>query len=117
MSLLNLTGVLSGGQGTRFVLADTDKLHRKLAEMSKRIRQLEDALQIEHAGRSNSPHPLLSEDLLMIKAGLDAPSGQEVRATAPEEEDVRQALGVLTLSDNNAVRWLGASGSEVRPLL
>ena len=56
----------------RYVLADTEKLHSTLSEMSRRIRQLEDALQISHASVSTAPHPLLSEEQLAIKYGSDA---------------------------------------------
>ena len=54
----------------RFVLADTEQLHRKIAEMSERIRQLEDALAIFQAGISSERHPLLRDELLTIKKQL-----------------------------------------------
>ena len=113
--LTTLIGILSAGQGTRLVLADSDKLRGKLAEMAKRIRQLEDALQIEHAGRSTSPHPLLSQDQLMIKTRIEGTGPTEESKDLPEEEGLRQAFGVLALSEDNTVRWLGVSGSEVFP--
>ncbi|KAH9981574.1 hypothetical protein BJV74DRAFT_80411 [Russula compacta] len=58
-------GSLVTGQGTRFVLADTDRLHNKITEMSARIRQLEDALAVLHSSVSHDthPHPLLQRDL------------------------------------------------------
>ncbi|KAG1892573.1 hypothetical protein F4604DRAFT_1875883 [Suillus subluteus] len=65
-------GSLSTGQGTRFVLADTEHLHRTIVEMGQRIRQLEDALSIFQAGVSEEVHPLLIEDLLSIKFGPEA---------------------------------------------
>lgn len=131
------SGVLSGGQGTRcrsntrplrpcifsadpwfahrFVLADTEKLHDKLAEMSKRIRQLEDALQVAHAGRSTSPHPLLADHLLAVKRGIDAPDARAGNDEEKEvEEDIVGAFGTLTVTDSGSMRFLGASGSEVR---
>ncbi|KZT25731.1 hypothetical protein NEOLEDRAFT_1064791, partial [Neolentinus lepideus HHB14362 ss-1] len=42
-------GSLSGGQGTRLILADTETLHRKITQLSERVRQLEDALAIMQA--------------------------------------------------------------------
>lgn len=59
-------GSLITGQGTRFVLADTEKLHQKIAHMSDRIRQLEDALAILQSTVSKEPHPLLDRELLKL---------------------------------------------------
>lgn len=49
-----------------FVLAATEHLHRRIARLSGRIRQLEDALSALHAKHSTNdePHPLLHEDLI-----------------------------------------------------
>ena len=51
---------------SRFVLAATEHLHRRIARLSGRIRQLEDALSALHAKHSTNdePHPLLHEDLI-----------------------------------------------------
>ena len=55
-----------------FVMAATDHLHRRMAKMSERIRQLEDALSILHNrttdADSHEPHPLLRDEFLSIKA-------------------------------------------------
>ncbi|KIY71266.1 hypothetical protein CYLTODRAFT_390655 [Cylindrobasidium torrendii FP15055 ss-10] len=109
-------GVLSAGQGTRFILADTDKLHRKIADMSTRIRQLEDALAIMHATQHSTRHPLLHDDLLKIKFGAEAPL-EHRESSAPKPVEGRQesldALGTLTLSDSGSTRYFGRSaGSE-----
>ncbi|KAH7922442.1 hypothetical protein BV22DRAFT_1037465 [Leucogyrophana mollusca] len=104
-------GSLSTGQGTRFVLADTEHLHRKIAEMGQRIRQLEDALAIFQAGVSSEVHPLLVEDLLAIKYGPEAP-----KSPAPGEDNVSvpiDALGTLTIGDGGESKYFGRSaGSE-----
>ncbi|KAI5123022.1 hypothetical protein M0805_007643 [Coniferiporia weirii] len=108
-------GSLASGQGTRFVLANTDKLHSKLLEMSKRIRQLEDALQIAQALMSSEPHPLLFEDLLSIKAGVDIPSGDEhVKLEENHEEDPEMSaeFGNLTIAEQGEARPAGCPGSE-----
>ncbi|KAJ7064791.1 hypothetical protein C8F01DRAFT_983201 [Mycena amicta] len=54
-------GILSAGQGTRFILADTDELHAQIAAMSQRIRQLEEALAILQGAVSADRHPLLAQ--------------------------------------------------------
>jgi Fungal Zn(2)-Cys(6) binuclear cluster domain len=126
-------GSLTTGQGTRcvwilldcvrgvfilfirFVLADTEQLHRKIAEMGQRIRQLEDALAIFQSGVTNETHPLLREELLGVKFGpeVQTPADSEpVRDTVAESMD---ALGTLTIGDDGESKYFGRSaGSEVR---
>ncbi|KAJ7457889.1 hypothetical protein FB451DRAFT_1274505 [Mycena latifolia] len=103
-------GILSAGQGTRFILADTDQLHSKIAEMSQRIRQLEEALAILQGLVSNERHPLLAGDLLSIKFAAEAPK----RSDPPERQDpVFDALGTLTLGNAGEVKYFGRSaGTE-----
>lgn len=90
----------------RFILADTDKLHRKILEMSRRIRQLEDALQIAQLSLT---HPLLSEELLAIKGGVEI-----VEDVSEENSNVETlpSIGSLTISERGE-RFLGRTGSEV----
>ncbi|KAF6760915.1 fungal-specific transcription factor domain-containing protein [Ephemerocybe angulata] len=57
-------GSLSTGQGTRFVLAATEHLHKRISKLSNRVRQLEDALATLQAKHSSEPHPLLHADLI-----------------------------------------------------
>ena len=98
----------------RFILADTDQLHRKISEMSERIRQLEDALAIFQAGISHERHPLLRDELLSIKFG------PEVRRTVDDEHQRDlvstsiDALGTLTIGEHGETKYFGRSaGSEV----
>ena len=98
----------------RFVLADTEQLHRKISEMSERIRQLEDALAIFQAGISSERHPLLRDELLTIKFG------PEVRRTVDDEHSRNvlsqtiDALGTLTIGEHGETKYIGRSGgSEV----
>ncbi|KAG6890157.1 hypothetical protein C0992_002962 [Termitomyces sp. T32_za158] len=110
--------ILSAGQGTRFILADTDQLHKKIAEMSHRIRQLEDALAILQSTVSDQRHPLLEDDMLKVKFGPEAHNGQH--PPSPENVDQSQrsapsidALGTLTLGNSGDVKYFGRSaGSE-----
>lgn len=50
------------------MLANTEAYHEKISEMSERIRQLEDGLAEVH---QDIPHPLLREDLLLIKVPVE----------------------------------------------
>lgn len=99
--------------------------------MSKRIRQLEDALQIEYGIRATGKHPLLDDHLLLVKKGLDNtvdpanPTNLATKSrvgekregeTDNDEQDLVNAMGVLSVSEGGATRYIGASGSEVRLL-
>jgi len=98
------------GVPSRFILADTDLLHRKIAQMSCRIRQLEDALAILQATVSDQPHPLLKEDLLKIKFGSESivPGSSSIDEEA--ESKVLDALGTLTMEVSGESRYYGRSG-------
>lgn len=101
-------------------MADTEQLHRKIADMSHRIRQLEDALAILQSTISDERHPLLQDELLKVKFGPEVVDG---RQTSPVESEptVTQsidALGTLTLGDAGEMKYFGSSaGSEVRQLM
>ncbi|KIK61336.1 hypothetical protein GYMLUDRAFT_42922 [Collybiopsis luxurians FD-317 M1] len=111
-------GVLITGQGTRFVLADTEKLHEKIAQMSDRIRQLEDALTILHSATGETePHPLLDRESLKIKSSLElhAAIQNESRIKEEELEDSQyiDAFGTLAIREDGASTFYGRSaGSE-----
>lgn len=101
-----------------FILADTDQLHHKIAEMSHRIRQLEDGLAILQASVSSERHPLLTDDLVKIKFGPEAPRSVEVISSKDSTEKVTvesiDALGTLTLNSDGEMRYFGRSaGSQV----
>ncbi len=123
-------GSLATGQGTRcvcdpfedsfnalicfhrFVLAATDHLHRRIAKMSERIRQLEDGLSITQSRVSTEQHPLLRDELLSLKVDKAEdmpPEGDE------EQVDGIDAFGALSITDRGISRFFGASGgTEVR---
>ncbi|KAH9839733.1 uncharacterized protein C8Q71DRAFT_744044 [Rhodofomes roseus] len=91
-------GSLATGQGTRFVLAATEHLHRRIAKMSERIRELEDALTIVQAKCSDQPHPLLSEgDAHLVKQ--DSPMAEQIPSGSRNMID---SFGMLSLSDHGA---------------
>ncbi|RDX52322.1 hypothetical protein OH76DRAFT_207245 [Lentinus brumalis] len=115
-------GSLTTGQGTRFILADTDRLHRKIAEMSDRIRQLEDGLAILQSSVTREPHPLLAPNFLKIKSGLELHVAAEGTSLEPlnehdaeseEEPPYIDAFGTLAVRDDGAATFYGRSaGSE-----
>ncbi|EJD41354.1 hypothetical protein AURDEDRAFT_138647 [Auricularia subglabra TFB-10046 SS5] len=111
-------GSLIPGKSNRFILADTKQLHERIEELSNRIRELEKALEAAHA--SPSPHPLLSEELLRLKAPLQTslelndPTRWASSTPAPTPEDQNdKLLGTLTIDPSGASTFFGpAAGSE-----
>ncbi|KAI0296024.1 fungal-specific transcription factor domain-containing protein [Russula brevipes] len=96
-------GSLTTGQGNRFVLASTQELHEKITELCARVRDLEDGLRTSHALNSSEPHPLLSDELLRVKAPLqrEAPPRNQTTINQQEEEnnpDVIDSFGTLAIN-------------------
>ncbi|KAL4061907.1 fungal-specific transcription factor domain-containing protein [Scleroderma citrinum] len=109
-------GSLATGQGTRFVLAATEHLHRRIAKMSERIRQLEDALGELHAKGSTEPHPLLRPDLVGANRqdeGGPLPPDDPVFVDNPSE--LPEAFGTLSITDSSDTpRFFGpTAGSHI----
>ncbi|KAF9232449.1 fungal-specific transcription factor domain-containing protein [Melanogaster broomeanus] len=106
-------GVLATGQGTRFVLAATEHLHRRIAKMSERIRLLEDALGELQSQRSTEPHPLLRDDLLGVNQKDDEPSIPSDESGAPSHPlEVLDAFGTLSITDHGISRFFGPTGGS-----
>ncbi|KAJ7743140.1 fungal-specific transcription factor domain-containing protein [Mycena metata] len=112
-------GSLTTGQGNRFVLASTQELHEKISELANRVRELEDALRSSHSHLTSEQHPLLSEELLRIKAPLqrevpafrNQPSGNAIK----EEEhnpDVVDAFGSLSISLSGGAKYFGTTANS-----
>ena len=90
---------------SRFILAGAEQLHDKIFELSDRVRQLEDALEVLQSSVSTQPHPLLAPDLLKIKTSQDLygssntqlpPSNSDSPAT--KDENLQQSVGALSLN-------------------
>ena len=99
------------------MLASTQDLHEKIAELSNRVRELEDGLRSSHAMHSADTHPLLSEDLLRIKAPLQRENLSIATNGNPDEPggDVVDSFGSLSISDTGRTNYFGqATSSWVR---
>lgn len=108
-------GKLSTGQGTRLILADTDALHRKITQLSERVRQLEDALGIMQAAVSQERHPLLRDELLKVKFWPEVTQDDEAQpqAESPGVADTALELGTLSIGENGDAKYFGRSaGAE-----
>lgn len=110
------TGTLSNGSGKKLVISDTGTLHQKVEEMGQRIQELEEALREFQASTSKEPHPLLRQELLVIKypSGMSLPSTQSPDNTSMELSD---ALGTLTIGDHGDVKYFGHSAGTESLLL
>ncbi|KAL4063200.1 fungal-specific transcription factor domain-containing protein [Scleroderma citrinum] len=107
-------GSLTTGQGNRFVLASTPELHEKISELSIRVRQLEDALKYSYSMVSCERHPLLTEDLLQIKAPLqrEPPNLRNVPRNEIKQEEqnaeVVDAFGSLSINASGGANYYGS---------
>ncbi|TFK75639.1 hypothetical protein BDN72DRAFT_757359 [Pluteus cervinus] len=110
-------GTIPPGEGSRFVLAATDHLHRKLARLEGRMRSLEDALAIVQANTSDRPHPLLVTPLEEVD---DEPRFKPIQEDRFEDRsdspaDLVDGLGTLIMDERGSSRFFGPTGgSEVR---
>ncbi|KAJ3781385.1 fungal-specific transcription factor domain-containing protein [Lentinula aff. detonsa] len=111
-------GSLTTGQGNRFVLASTQELHEKIHELSSRVRELEDGLRSDHSQLTNDPHPLLSEELLKVKAPLqrEPPAARSIlNGNVKDEEpnpDVVDAFGSLSISLSGKAKFFGQTANS-----
>ncbi|EIW58721.1 uncharacterized protein TRAVEDRAFT_123989 [Trametes versicolor FP-101664 SS1] len=109
-------GSLTTGKGNRFVLASTQDLHEKINQLANRVRDLEDALRASHTLHSLDPHPLLSEDLLRIKAPIQRENLINTGATNgnPDEQgaDVVDSFGSLSISESGRTNYFGQATSS-----
>ncbi|KAF4610658.1 hypothetical protein D9613_006789 [Agrocybe pediades] len=98
----------------RFVLASTQELHEKISELATRVRELEDALRASHSHLSSEPHPLLSEELLKIKAPLQRDVNNKTSVTIKEEEnpDVVDAFGSLSIAMSGKTKYYGHTANS-----
>ncbi|KAI0027762.1 hypothetical protein K488DRAFT_60517, partial [Vararia minispora EC-137] len=109
-------GALATGQGTRFVIAATEHLHKRIARMSDRIRQLEDALTVLHSAHSHDPHPLLQDTMLLAEhERLEERAAESDDGEGPA--DTLSSFGTMSISDQGSSRFFGATGGTENLLL
>jgi hypothetical protein len=88
-------------------LAATEHLHRRIARLGDRVRQLEDALSTLQAQHSSEPHPLLGQYDRIRDQDEDMKLDVEEAAGTPE---VIEALGTLSISAHGVSRFFGPTG-------
>ncbi|KAJ3798734.1 fungal-specific transcription factor domain-containing protein [Lentinula aff. detonsa] len=112
-------GSLATGQGTRFVLAATEHLHRRISRLSGRIRELEDALASIHskyAPDGEQPHPLLENDWLWeVEEGADddelEPGSNRGRKISKLPSDLHARIMSVGIVDSDAMDESNGGGS------
>lgn len=102
---------------SRFVIAATEHLHKRITRMSDRIRQLEDALAVLQASNSREQHPLLRDGLLSIDEKLEPPPTAEDEEAEEPTEAVVNAFGTMSIMDHGVSRFFGPTGGPEGLLL
>lgn len=99
------------------MLASTQELHEKIAQLATRVRHLEDGLRVSHGQLSSENHPLLAEELLKIKAPLQRDTTRQKTPSAPavkeeENSDGVEASGSLVIGESGKNKFYGQTASS-----
>ncbi|KAL5504537.1 hypothetical protein ACEPAH_7198 [Sanghuangporus vaninii] len=105
-------GTLAPTHGTRPTAPDAVLYDTKIMELSNRIRQLEDALQISHSTVSSAPHPLLAEDLLQIKNRAVASTSTKADSDLIDS-DLVDSFGTLAVTNRGTELYLGGPSHDL----
>ena len=84
-----------------YILSDTEQLHKKIEELTLRVRDLEKALDEETTGQGRT-HPLLDDAYRAIAA----PPTQADHA-AEADEGAISTQGTIVVNDCGTSKWLG----------
>ncbi|KAF8513491.1 hypothetical protein JB92DRAFT_2923771 [Gautieria morchelliformis] len=95
-------------KGSRFILADTERLHEKIDALICRVRQLEIALETSHSLHSRETHPLLEEELRLIAAPIEPVMSASDHAGKVDE--LADSLGTLSL-EKSGTQYFGTTGA------
>jgi hypothetical protein len=80
-----------------------------LGRLARRVRDLEDALQLAHSLSSDAEHPLLEESLMHIKVPFlsaeDVSRCGKSRSSTPENQ--RATVGSLSITQRGRVKYIG----------
>lgn len=96
------------------MLAATEYLHKRIAKMNERVRQLEDALAILQARCSDEPHPLLRDETVVAKAEQE---DEDVATVEPANSaEIIDTFGTLSVSDHGVSRFFGPTGGTEVPI-
>ncbi|KAF7292903.1 Fungal-trans domain-containing protein [Mycena indigotica] len=120
VQMIDTTGTIPPGEGSRFVLAATDHLRHKLSRMQERKTALEDALAILHSSNSNKPHPLLAALDTDDESAEDddvPESTLHLRPVPEDDSSLVESLGSLHIDQDGGSRFFGPAGGAESLLL
>ncbi|KZP32860.1 hypothetical protein FIBSPDRAFT_924875 [Athelia psychrophila] len=95
--------------------SSTETLQQTISDMRQRIGQLENALASLQSRLSAETHPLLQDELLLVKRGglEEAPTESADSSSTNQISESMDAFGTLTIGDSGEVKYFGRSaGSE-----
>jgi hypothetical protein len=99
------SGVFDGIPFARIMRSESMELSTTIHNMGDRIQQLESAVAQAHADASDSPHPLLRDDLLGIKLTGELPRS----STHPTPAQQANTGGALAVGASGTSRYYGFS--------
>jgi hypothetical protein len=99
------SGVFDGIPYARIMRSESMELSTTIHNMGDRIQQLESAVAQAHADASDSPHPLLRDDLLGIKLTGELPWS----STHPTPAQQANTGGALAVGASGTSRYYGFS--------
>ncbi|KAA1467521.1 hypothetical protein DENSPDRAFT_926673 [Dentipellis sp. KUC8613] len=103
----------SGKINNRYVLANTEELHVKITELSRRVLELEEALRtLQNSVAPDVQHPLLKPELLLSKSpcpsGTNGSSAPSANGNSSDDELV-DTFGTLSIGPTGDTRFFGAT--------
>jgi hypothetical protein len=104
MNKYQLTSVSLRRTTSRISPVMSERMEDKIRELTRRVRQLEDALSVLQATVSKEPHPLLSSEHQVQPL--------QVLETAHETEKIENNLGSLTIQDNREMFFGPTAGDQ-----
>ena len=97
----------------RSATTDMKLLQVELSRAQRRIKALEEALQVAHAKLADSVHPLLSETHSSTNdSPRFSPYAEAQTPPSDEELDLSETLGTLAITDGGESRFFGPSAAS-----
>ena len=96
----------------RSATTDMKLLQVELSRAQRRIKALEEALQVAHAKVADSMHPLLSETHSSTNDSPRFSPYAEAQTPSDEEFDLSETLGTLAITDGGESRFFGPSAAS-----
>jgi hypothetical protein len=103
--LLPSQGRIISAACNRFILSNTQELHKKIEALQSRIRELEAALALLQSKVTSESHPLLAQSLKAATEGLRMDDKASKDNETDDEEDLVDTFGSLTIDTKGETVW------------